>query len=91
MASTTNSSDGLSTISEIKNGAYIWVAVVLCLSAFMVYNFAQFDRHLYDTKNKYIDPIMHRENRLSSTSLPHNSYDARTDNEFTKAVEELSK
>ena len=85
-----NHEDGLSTIGEIKAGAYIWFFGVLILSSAMVYNFARYDGRLWANKNKYIDGDVHRENRLSSTSLPHTSYDSRTDVEFSKAAERIS-
>jgi len=91
MASEHTSDDGLSTIGEIKVGAYIWTVVVFLISGTMAYNFAKYDRKLYDTKNKYINPVMHRENRTSSALMPNTSYDSRTDNAFTKTVERISK
>lgn len=87
----TENLDGLRTISEIKTGAYIWVVGALCLSAALVCTLYRYDSYLYQTKNKFIDVNVHRENRLSSATIPHMGFDKRTNGEFSTAVENLSK
>jgi len=90
MASNTNP-DGLSTIHEIKTGAYIWFVVILIISSAMAYKFAQIDLKLYSSKNKYIDGDMHRENRLSSATIPQAPNDHRNHVEFTEVTQSLGK
>jgi hypothetical protein len=86
-----NSADGLSTIGEIKTGSYIWFVGALILSGVMVYNFARIDSGLYASKNKFVDPAIHRENRLSSTSIPNTHRDSRGNVGFSDVAEGLGK
>jgi len=87
----TGNLDGLASISEIKAGALVWVIGAICLSTLLVVTLYRFDSHLYKTKNKFIDVSVHRENRLSSATIPQMGFDKRTDSEFSTAVENLSK
>ena len=57
----------------------------------MAYFFKGVDGGLYESKNKFIDPVEHRENRLSSSLMPNTNHDARGKVEFSDAVSLIAK
>jgi len=57
----------------------------------MAYFFHGVDGGLYESKNKFIDPVEHRENRLSSSLMPNTNHDARGKVEFSDAVSLIAK
>jgi len=88
---THNSLDGLSTSSELRVGSYIWFVSIFIISSSMVYFFQGIDSNLYLTKNKFIDPVEHRENRTSSALMPHTNHDARGKSDFSDVVSLIAK
>jgi hypothetical protein len=86
-----DSLDGLSTVGELRTSSYIWFISVFILSASMVSFFYKVDSKLYTTKNKWVEPADHKENRLSASTLPNTNHDARGKSEFTDAVGFITK
>lgn len=88
---THNITDGLSTSSELRPSSYFWFISVFIISSSMVYFFHGVDSNLYATKNKWVEPSEHRENRMSSALMPNTNHDERGKSEFSDAVNLIAK
>lgn len=87
----TSSTDGLATSSELRPSSYLWFISVFLISSSMTYYFYKADGEMYANKNKFIDPVEHRENRTSSALMPNTNHDKRERSDFSDAVDLIAK